>query len=156
ATDPGNLGAPGVWGFEISGSSVIGLPEAQNDTLYGGAGNDLLEGGPGDDTLDGGSGDDTLTGGAGSDTFVVDVNTDRTTTDVITDFQAGAGGDNIQLPYWATYSQNNEGSPSVLVRQDGADALVQSVSTSGNSLDTLLRLTNVDAGDLTPNNFDGI
>jgi Ca2+-binding RTX toxin-like protein len=155
ATDPGNLGAQGVWGFEVNGSSVIGLPETQNDTLFGNAGNDVLEGGPGNDTLDGGSGADTLTGGAGSDLFVVDFNTDRTTTDVITDFQAGAGGDDIELPYWARYFQN-EGPPSVLVRQDGADALVQSVSTDGNSLDTLLRLQNVDAGDLTSDNFEGL
>jgi Ca2+-binding RTX toxin-like protein len=61
-----------------------------NDTLRGGAGNDVLNGGDGDDVLAGGGGNDTLIGGAGHDIFAHGQVT-------IEDFQAGAGGDKIDL-----------------------------------------------------------
>src|SRR5262249_6888490 len=103
--------------------------------------------------LDGGSGADTLTGGVGSDTFVVDFNTDRTTTDTVTDFQAGAGGDVVQIPSWAT----PPGQGAAFVRQDGADTLVQSIASTNahgsTSYATLVRLQNVNARDLVPANF---
>src|SRR5262249_41641748 len=141
-TAAGNLGVPGVWGFQLRNNTVLGLPLPQNDQLYGSLGNDLLEGGLGDDFLDGGSGTDTLTGGVGSDTFSVDFNSDRTTTDTVTDFQAGVGGDTIDLPSWATLFIN--GRTSVFVRQDGADTLVQGIASTNadgsNTYDTLLRL----------------
>src|SRR4029077_3998101 len=101
---------------------------------------------------------DTLTGGTGSDTFVVDYGTDRTTTDTVTDFQAGSGGDVIQLPSWATIVGNDAPS-SALVRQDGADVLVQSIASTdasgNNTYDTLLRLQNVDVSTLVSDNFSG-
>ena len=154
----GDLGVPGVWGFQIRNNAILGLPLPQGDTLFGGEGNDLLEGGLGDDTLNGGSGADTLTGGAGSDTFAVDYDTDRTTTDTVTDFEAGSGGDVIELPDWAKVQLPTE-QTLVFVRQDGADALVQSIASTdadgSNTYDTLLRLQNVDASALVSANFDG-
>ncbi len=51
--------------------------DADDDTMYGGAGNDTIYGGTGDDTIHGGAGDDDLVGGTmatpaggGNDTFV--------------------------------------------------------------------------------------
>jgi len=61
-----------------------------NDVLRGGAGDDALSGGDGDDVLGGGGGLDVLNGGAGSDIFQHGQVT-------IEDFQAGAGGDKIDL-----------------------------------------------------------
>ena len=68
--------------------------EQGNDELRGGAGQDLLEGGLGNDILDGGEGDDLLSGGDGVDRFRFSTlgGTDR-----IGDFQAGPGGDVIDL-----------------------------------------------------------
>jgi hypothetical protein len=68
--------------------------EQGQDDLRGGAGQDVLRGGQGADLLDGGVGDDVLTGGAGADRFRV---TSLGGTDRIADFQAGAGGDVIDL-----------------------------------------------------------
>jgi len=61
-----------------------------NDVLRGGAGDDTLNGGDGNDVLAGGGGLDVLNGGAGSDIFEHGQVT-------IEDFQAGAGGDKIDL-----------------------------------------------------------
>lgn len=61
-----------------------------SDDLRGGAGNDVLSGGDGNDILRGGGGLDVLNGGAGSDIFEHGQVT-------IEDFQAGAGGDKIDL-----------------------------------------------------------
>ena len=70
------------------------LGEQGNDDLRGGAGKDVLDGGLGADLLDGGEGDDVLTGGGGADRFRL---ANLGGTDRITDFQAGAGGDVIDL-----------------------------------------------------------
>jgi hypothetical protein len=64
------------------------------DDLRGGAGKDVLDGGLGSDLLDGGAGDDLLTGGGGADRFRF---AHLGGTDRIADFQAGAGGDVIDL-----------------------------------------------------------
>jgi Ca2+-binding RTX toxin-like protein len=102
-----------------------------NDTLYGGAGADTLSGGAGDDSLSdsqdanlisGGDGDDsfsevsggdlgsTLAGGGGRDVFVLGVQVTSAlyyigtlpAADRIADFQAGPGGDLIDLRYALT------------------------------------------------------
>lgn len=76
------------------GGDDLLLGEQGNDDLRGGAGKDVLDGGLGADLLDGGAGDDVLTGGAGSDRFRF---SNPGGTDRITDFQAGTGGDVIDL-----------------------------------------------------------
>jgi Ca2+-binding RTX toxin-like protein len=92
---------------------------AGDDLLIGGGAGSLLDGGPGrdflagadHDHLDGGDGDDELTfflsapdgphgtahGGAGSDTFIISEASAGAVAVIITDFQAGTGGDRIDL-----------------------------------------------------------
>ncbi|GGF54205.1 hypothetical protein GCM10007301_12140 [Azorhizobium oxalatiphilum] len=65
------------------------------DTLQGAGGHDSLHGGDGADTLEGGAGNDWLVGGAGADIFLFD--TEAGSRDLIVDFEAGTGGDVIQL-----------------------------------------------------------
>jgi Ca2+-binding RTX toxin-like protein len=66
-----------------------------DDQLFGNIGPDTLRGGPGDDLLVGGYGFDTLVGGGGSDTFSIDVLAQGI--DRILDFQAGLGGDVLDM-----------------------------------------------------------
>jgi Ca2+-binding RTX toxin-like protein len=66
-----------------------------DDQLFGNIGPDTLRGGPGDDLLVGGYGFDTLVGGGGSDTFSIDVLAQGI--DRILDFQAGLGGDILDM-----------------------------------------------------------
>jgi Ca2+-binding RTX toxin-like protein len=69
-----------------------------DDILRGGLGSDQISGGLGADKLRGGMGADLLTGGAGVDRFEY-VNGDLagSPTDAIGDFQAGAGGDVLDI-----------------------------------------------------------
>jgi ELWxxDGT repeat protein len=66
-------------------------------TLTGGAGRDLLFGEAGDDTIIGNGGNDYMEGGAGRDRFVLNPGNGW---DCIGDFQAGAGGDLLDLSNW--------------------------------------------------------
>ncbi len=81
---------------------------AGNDSLYGGGGSDYLAGGTGSDLLVGGDGNDILVGGAGDDTLTGGLGIDvfrylsgdfagTTNGDTLTDFQAGAGGDILDI-----------------------------------------------------------
>ncbi|MGV7215573.1 Ig-like domain-containing protein [Bradyrhizobium sp. UFLA05-112] len=89
-----------VW--NINGYSLLDAPNVENLVLTDSVpspatGNDLdniIVGNAGDNMIDGGRGNDVLTGGAGRDTFVV---TTGNGNDIVTDFQAGAGGDILQL-----------------------------------------------------------
>ena len=65
-----------------------------NDVLRGGEGTDTLRGGNGEDTLIGGLDNDTLSGGAGRDLFVRSA---HDATDTISDFDAGRGGDILEI-----------------------------------------------------------
>jgi Ca2+-binding RTX toxin-like protein len=66
-----------------------------NDELLGNKGVDQLDGGAGNDLLNGGNGKDLLTGGSGSDIFGIDKISHGV--DKIFDFEAGAGGDVLDL-----------------------------------------------------------
>lgn len=89
-----------VW--NINGYSLVNAPNVENLVLTDSVpspatGNDLnniIVGNAGDNMIDGGRGNDVLTGGAGRDTFVV---TPGNGNDIVTDFQAGSGGDILQL-----------------------------------------------------------
>jgi Ca2+-binding RTX toxin-like protein len=84
--------------FGNSGNNVLsGL--GGDDGLVGDAGDDLLLGGAGNDRIAFSVGRDTLVGGAGSDVFgisAIDV-TAIDPADVIADFEAGVGGDVVDL-----------------------------------------------------------
>lgn len=74
-----------------------------NDDMRGGDGNDLLIGGAGADQLNGGNGNDTLRSGAGYDFLIGGAGIDRFVLrpgdgyDYAADFQAGPGGDILDL-----------------------------------------------------------
>ncbi|CAO3423802.1 ELWxxDGT repeat protein [Azospirillum endophyticum] len=65
--------------------------------LTGSSGRDLLFGGAGDDTITGNRGNDYMEGGAGRDRFVLKPGDGW---DCIGDFQAGTGGDVLDLSGW--------------------------------------------------------
>jgi VCBS repeat-containing protein len=159
-----------------------------NDTLNGGAGNDTLNGGDGADTLnddegtntqDGGAGDDifqnvsrgsgvdTLIGGEGRDTFKLSSQTVRQSpsthvADIIVDFQAGTGGDIIDLTdvisqlIGVPTGENPFLTGHLRLVADGTDTLLQldnNGATGGVSFTTLVRLQNVTPEMLTVANF---
>jgi len=128
----GDVGA-GVWGFQIRNNAVFGVPLPQGDVLLGGEGNDWLEGAWAMilSTVVRRRYPDRR---RGQRHILGRFHYRRTTTDTVTDFQAGLGGDVIQLPSWATPSIN--GQTSVLVRQDGADTLVQSIASTNRTAAT--------------------
>ncbi len=154
---------------------------AGNDTLAGGAGNDTLRGGDGDDVLDeatndagknlldGGAGNDQITtyvtgntiiGGLGVDTIRISYTPGGT--DVVQDFQAGAGGDIISIVVnglYSNYAGGNLFTSHLRLVQSGADTLVE-IDLDGVGVKWIsrqaLRLTGVQASQLTAYNFDGM
>jgi len=78
------------------GSTAILNTASANGTVLGTAGADVLVGTDGNDIIVGGAGRDTLTGGAGHDTFLFR-GSDAGAVDTITDFDAGAGGDVLNV-----------------------------------------------------------
>jgi Ca2+-binding RTX toxin-like protein len=103
----------------------------QRDLLWGGPGDDQLlgnwdpddlRGGPGDDLLVGGFGFDTLVGGGGSDTFrmdSVDQGIDR-----ILDFQAGLGGDVLDMRNLLSFQDGDAIGDFVQLSVSGSDTAV--------------------------------
>lgn len=70
--------------------------DADDNLLIGNAGANKLFGNGGDDTLAGGAGNDTLTGGSGADSFLRHALAAEGK-DTIADFQAGPGGDTLDI-----------------------------------------------------------
>jgi Ca2+-binding RTX toxin-like protein len=156
-----------------------------DNRIFGGAGNDTYGGGGGQDIVYGGSGDDvflldgpsssstaTMTGGAGRDLYVfgefVVVGPEGLRVNVITDFQAGPGGDQLDLDQLLIESGIRYGyeggnpfnSASGVFRfvQSGADALLQWNVGQPNASDewkTVYRLKNLSASTLTADNIVG-
>jgi Ca2+-binding RTX toxin-like protein len=105
----------------IGGGTINATGNTGANLLRGNAAGNILTGGDGADTLDGGLGVDRLTGGSGSDLFVRHaLNEGR---DIITDFQAGAGGDVLDI------------SDMLLGFTTGNDAqFIQCVASGGNTI----------------------
>jgi Ca2+-binding RTX toxin-like protein len=102
---------------------IVGTVQA--DRLLGGRGSDILFGGDGDDYVWGGEGNDLLTGGAGSDRFVFDR---LDSIDIITDFEAGEGGDKLDLSILGArlgWRGDYLSSGHVTLVQSGSDVLLQ-------------------------------
>ncbi|MDF8335010.1 hypothetical protein [Novosphingobium cyanobacteriorum] len=131
----------------------IFLGSEQGDRLLGGRGVDTINGAGGDDYIWGGDGIDTLTGGAGKDRFVFD---HLDSIDIITDFQAGAGGDTLDVSILgARHGWRGDFLAKGYVQfvQSGADTLVKIAPEPGGDLFTIARLQNVSAADLTADNL---
>jgi len=153
------------------------------DTLEGGSGNDALKVETDDSyfsgalggklTLDGGDGDDTFDfwmrstgtasvhahGGAGQDTFVIRT-VKAATVITVDDFQAGAGGDVVNLDGLNHTTGSDSQSPfgvhgNMKVVQRGADAVLQADldGTGPADFTDVLILANVDKSALTAANF---
>jgi Ca2+-binding RTX toxin-like protein len=147
-----------------------------SNTLLGGEGNDTLSsdgvGPAGADVLDGGDGADvlqvsrnapaTLTGGAGADLFSFNglpYYSDGPAPFVVTDFEAGSGGDVLDVVSWLAssggYTGGNPFEAGYLrLRQDGADALLSfDYNGGGDGYMPAIRLLNTQAAALTNANF---
>ncbi len=141
-------------------------------TVLSGDGNDQIIS-IGSGTIDAGAGDDTLTMGIsglqptitlgdGQDTFTVTF-WNNTASVTITDFDAGAGGDRLDinavlasnLVGWDV-SSNPFATLFVRLEQDGTDTLLQidrDGAAAANTFTTLVRLQNTTAGDFIAENF---
>ncbi|CAO3439531.1 beta strand repeat-containing protein [Azospirillum doebereinerae] len=123
---------------------------AEENTIGGGAGNDQLTGnsardqifgGDGNDTITGAGGDDYLEGGAGRDTFVLRPGDGW---DYIGDFQAGTGGDLLDLTAWTGIT--NFDALLALATSDGNDTILTFSPTAS------VRLSGVARSALTAGN----
>jgi hypothetical protein len=104
--------------------------KAGTDELNGYAGDDHLNGLAGNDTIDGGRGNDTLDGGLGSDVFVFEsLNEGK---DTITDFQAGAGGDVLDIhELLAGFDGSSDADDFVHLVESGGNTTVQVDANGG-------------------------
>jgi len=127
---------------------------AGDDVILGGAGNDVMTGESGNDQLYGGAGDDRLYGGAGIDQFVYQVGLDLQGVDTIVDFQAGAGGDYINLDTLlgnAGYGGNDPVAAGYVTwGQAGSDTrLMFDLNGGADDFQLLIVLQDVNAGQLS-------
>ena len=123
---------------ELSGTSSgnVLLGGDGDDRLYGLGGNDHLEGGAGADLLVGGSGHDILLGGSGVDTFKWQLGDQGSTaspaSDTIADFQAGNGGDVLDLKDLLQGETKATLGDYLHFTSDSAGNAVVQISSSGN------------------------
>ncbi|WP_431859817.1 hypothetical protein [Azospirillum sp.] len=128
-------GSPGgAAGEPAGGGGPAGL------TLTGSGERDFLIGGAGNDTITAGAGLDYMEGGAGTDTFVCKPGDSW---DYIQDFQAGAGGDVLDLTAWS----NLRSIADLTITSDGGGTSLMFGPADG------MRLANVAGGALTAANF---
>lgn len=137
--------SPTVYGGDNADYIQIGATvDTTNMIVYGGDGNDIIS------VLSNGSGG-TIVGGAGSDYTELLIGHYLT----FEDFTAGDGGDRLQVgTILSTYLIPGL-APWVMVEQVGSDVHVLNTDT-GDSWTTIAVLKNVNAGDLTAFNFNGV
>jgi Ca2+-binding RTX toxin-like protein len=168
-------GGEGVDRFDVTSWSAASL------TLDGGAGGDefnITSWGTGSLTLDGGAGEDRfnffklggsarVTLGDGRDVIRLDpayfgphTNQTRVKEIAVTDFQAGPGGDFVDLKEALAFGamhwpDDGEGfrNGTLRIRQDGADTLVQYTYSSSGDYQTLLRFEGKQVAEFTRDNF---
>jgi Ca2+-binding RTX toxin-like protein len=131
-----------------------------NDEISGGT---TLLGGAGDDILDGGGGaGQTLTGGADRDRFIYQELSDAypvfNTMETITDFQAGAGGDWIDISLLLDSFGYSGADPFadgyVRLVQSGPNTVLQVDNTGGgDGYFDFITLSNVTAANVTADNW---
>lgn len=155
-----NLGSDGLGKATLvarggSGDDKISVLNVASAIIDGGTGNDFVQ--------IGGVGNFTITLGEGADLLSVewpDSLASGATSIVVTDFQAGEGGDRLDL--YRLFSnlrilRDDERSlfatGTVRVVQNGADALLQINGSGGYR--TLITLRSVSVADLVPENLDG-
>jgi Ca2+-binding RTX toxin-like protein len=107
--------------------------------MRGGLDDDTLFGGDGDDELSGGSGNDVLNGGDGDDVFQF-ATTQAGDTNTVEDFTSGE--DKIEIVYDGTPLTFDD----IFLSQDDSVAVIQAGETT-------IRLENVEADDLTEDDF---
>ncbi|WP_431861233.1 Calx-beta domain-containing protein [Azospirillum sp.] len=122
------------------GLGVILNDDASGNTLTGTADRDVLFGTASNDTIIGGGGNDYMEGGAGADTFVFGPEQGW---DYIGDFQAGAGGDVLDLRGLAGVHAMGD----LTLSAEGGDTTIAFSDTAS------VRLAGVSAGQLTASNF---
>ncbi len=140
-----------------------------NDLILGSAGVDKIDTGGGSDTIDakggndvikGGDGGDLMTGGAGSDTFKWMTQSEGQSfslLDSITDFEAGAGGDRLDVSAFITLGGGNI-TDFVQLAVSGGSMVVQvdvDGLSNGANFQNLVRLedvTGLNVNDLFANN----
>ena len=129
----------GSTGGSTGGGSTGGTP---GQTITGTSAGEYLAGGSGNDTITGNAGNDYMIGGAGRDTFVQHASDGW---DVIGDFQAGTGGDVVDIRSISGFSNLND----VLTHstQDGADLSIDLGAFNS------IKLMGVDRNSLTAENF---
>jgi Ca2+-binding RTX toxin-like protein len=158
----GQYAAAGAQADSQGGTLLAYDAAALDHSMIGGAANDILFGGAGNDIIYGATGADTLTGASGADTFRF-MAADSASVDTITDFNAGAGGDvlNISDLITGTFAGNESsylslresgGNTIVSVDRDGAGSafgfedFVVLQSVTGLNLDTLVTNGNIYGG----------
>ncbi|WP_088348771.1 calcium-binding protein [Rhodomicrobium sp. R_RK_3] len=161
--DAGNLATAAA--VTVTDTTYVRALANPDDLITGTAGNDLLLGGKGNDTINGAAGADYVWGGLGTDVLTGGADQDRFAFhsaqeggDVITDFQAGAGGDLIDLSVmsarlnWGDVDVIGDGYARFV--QDGSNVQVQlDQDGGGNSFVTLATLQNSNAAALGEASF---
>ncbi|MCG5238221.1 DUF4347 domain-containing protein [Azospirillum doebereinerae] len=132
----GSTGGGSTGGGSTGGGSTPG------QTLTGTAARDYLIGGAGNDVIASNGGNDYMEGGAGSDSFLFKGGDGW---DYVGDFQAGSGGDVLNLQGWSGLS--DLGKALATATQEGADTVFNFSATDG------VRLAGVSKASLTTANF---
>ena len=125
-----------------TGGGTGGSTGPTGQTITGTSAGEFLAGGSGNDTITGNGGNDYMVGGAGRDTFVQNPGDGW---DCIGDFQAGTGGDVVDLRSISGFSSLND----VLTHsaQNGADLSIELGTFNS------IKLMGVDRNSLTAENF---